>query len=72
MVRPRTLAVPEQPGMKRAGGFGRPPGPTSAAPHALQLLQGVQNHIRGVFGGALTLQLTQLTQRRAHGGFNVL
>lgn len=61
------LALTQQAGVEGAGGLrGAPPD------HTFQLLQGVQDHVGGVFGRTLSLQLPQLVQGRAHGRVYVL
>lgn len=67
---PQHDAVDGAEGLAGAGRGGTPAAAATAG--VLPLLQGVQHHVRGVLGGALTLQLTQLVQSSVHSFFYVL
>lgn len=69
--RPQHDAVDGAQGLAGAGRRGAAAA-TAAAAGGLPLLQRVQNHVGGVLGGALALQLAQLIQSRVHGFLDVL
>ena len=73
-VQGAALPVTQQTGVERTGGLRGSSSSSAATPtHTFQLLQCVQDHVGGVcVFGALPLQLTELTQGRAHGHVDVL
>lgn len=60
------VRVPDQHGVQGAAGR------LLASAGVLEGLQGVQDHVGGVLGHVLPLQLAQLMKGRVHGFLNVL